>query len=59
MPIHLDDLIFRRTGIGNIGHPGQQYIKSCANLMRTELGWSDSKMAQEMTRVEDYYKFHS
>jgi len=59
MPIHLDDLIFRRTGIGSIGHPGQHYIKSCADLMKTELGWSDSKMADEITRVEDYYKFHS
>ena len=42
MVLHLDDFVFRRTGIGTIGNPGLSAITRCANLLAEELHWSQS-----------------
>jgi glycerol-3-phosphate dehydrogenase len=48
MVLHLDDLIFRRTGIGTIGNPGLPAIIRCATLLAEKLQWSQSNMKSEI-----------
>ena len=52
---HLDDFIFRRTGLGTIGHPGNDCLKRCAKVLGDYKGWSDDDVANELDRVESRY----
>jgi glycerol-3-phosphate dehydrogenase len=45
MALALDDVIFRRTGIGTLGHPGQDVLNRCAEIMAEELGWDEAEKA--------------
>lgn len=45
----LEDVIFRRTGIGTLGNPGEAVIARCAQLMAREMKWG----AEEQTRQID------
>jgi len=49
MAQHLDDVIFRRTGLGTLGHPGVPVIKQVAELMGRELGWDETALAKEIS----------
>ncbi len=49
MALHLDDVVFRRTGLGTLGHPGVPAIKQAAELMRAELGWDETELANEIS----------
>lgn len=44
----LNDILFRRTGIGNIGHPGKEVLQKIALAAAKELNWDDAKLEQEM-----------
>ena len=52
MALHLDDVVFRRTGLGTIGHPGAAALARCAAIMAAALGWSDQQVEQEVHRTE-------
>jgi glycerol-3-phosphate dehydrogenase len=39
MALRLGDVIFRRTGLGTIGDPGEECLRTCAGMMG-ELGWA-------------------
>jgi glycerol-3-phosphate dehydrogenase len=47
----LADCVFRRTDLGTAGHPGDEALAVCAALMAAELGWSASRIEQELTEV--------
>lgn len=51
MAIHLADAVFRRTGLGTLGHPGLPALEKAAALMAAELNWSDEHRAAEVARV--------
>lgn len=51
MVCHLDDFVFRRSGLGTLGNPGISVLQRCAGLIGAELGWSESVMADEITRT--------
>lgn len=55
MICHLDDFIFRRTGMGTIGHPGQQCLMRCVGVLSEHYNWSDADVTDELARVESYY----
>ncbi len=48
MACTLMDILIRRTGIGTLGHPGDEVISSVAQIAAKELGWSKTKMEQEI-----------
>lgn len=48
MVVHLEDLIFRRTGIGTIGNPGRNAIEQCATLVGAELDWTEKRIEAEV-----------
>jgi glycerol-3-phosphate dehydrogenase len=51
----LSDVIFRRTELGTAGHPGNQAVRACADVMSAELGWSPSRTQQELQEVNDLF----
>ena len=42
----LGDVAFRRTDLGTAGHPGTAALTECADIMATELGWSQTRKRQ-------------
>jgi glycerol-3-phosphate dehydrogenase len=47
----LDDVVMRRTGIGQLGNPGDDNLARAAAIMATELGWDDARKANELAVV--------
>jgi glycerol-3-phosphate dehydrogenase len=52
LAVRLEDVVFRRTGLGTLGHPGPSCIRRCAELMGARLGWTEEVTAREIERVE-------
>jgi len=48
----LEDIVMRRTGVGNIGHPGQTRFEKIAALAAKELKWDSNRLAEEVAGVE-------
>jgi glycerol-3-phosphate dehydrogenase len=57
MAMTLDDLIFRRTGLGTIGHPGSLAVQRCAELMGALLNWDDAERERQIALVAARYRF--
>jgi glycerol-3-phosphate dehydrogenase len=51
----LSDVVFRRTDLGTMGHPGMAALSACAELMATELSWDAQRVNQELAEVCDVY----
>ena len=51
MARHLTDVVFRRTGLGMLGHPGESGLERCATLMAERLGWSQAERAEQLRRT--------
>lgn len=49
----LEDVVMRRTGVGNIGHPGRDRLEKIAAVAAKELGWEDARAADEAAQVAD------
>lgn len=47
----LEDVVFRRTGLGTLGHPGLAAIEHVADLMAEELGWSGAERNEQVATV--------
>lgn len=47
----LGDVVFRRTDLGTGEHPGEDALRTCADLMASELGWNEARIRQEMADV--------
>ena len=54
MAIRLDDVIYRRTGMGTIGFPGDACVDACAAIMAELLGWDDERRAGEVRALRRY-----
>ena len=48
----LEDIVMRRTGVGNIGHPGKERLDRIAAIAQKELGWDGKRLAEEVEQVE-------
>jgi glycerol-3-phosphate dehydrogenase len=55
MALHLDDVLFRRTGIGPLGNPGAAVIQKCTGIMSNLLGWSGEEREREIRWALTYY----
>ncbi len=56
MALSLSDVVFRRTGIGTLGNPGDKTLEKIANAMAKELGWDNARKDKEIERVLDTYE---
>ena len=51
MATRLADVVFRRTGLGTLGHPGDSGLERCATIMAERLGWSEARRTDELRRT--------
>jgi glycerol-3-phosphate dehydrogenase len=56
MALTLEDVVVRRTGLGAAGHPGDEVVRRCAELMQAELGWSPERVEDEIAAVQRFYE---
>ena len=59
MAVTLSDVIFRRTGIGTTGFPGEKVLETTANIMASEMRWSPAEVKHEIKEVQAHYWRHS
>jgi len=52
MAITLSDMLFRRSGIATLGHPGTELLGKAADLMAEELDWDISERAIQIEAVK-------
>lgn len=55
MACRMEDVVFRRTGLGGIGHPGADCLESVAGLMARELHWTDDRRRAELAQTEQRF----
>ena len=55
MARQLADVVFRRTGLGTLGHPGEPALERCAAIMAARLGWSDAQRAEQLRSTRDCF----
>ena len=51
----LADVVMRRTDLGSIEYPDEKALRTCAELMAQELGWSESRIQAEIDGLEKFY----
>ena len=56
MAQNLSDVIFRRTGIGTVGYPGESCLRLCAEIIAKELNWTENRILQELADVKNVFK---
>jgi glycerol-3-phosphate dehydrogenase len=55
MAQRLTDIVIRRTGMGNAGHPGAEAITAAARIAANALGWTAEQTAEEIAAVDQFY----
>jgi glycerol-3-phosphate dehydrogenase len=56
MALHLTDALVRRSEAGTGGHPGEAAVHAAATIMAEALGWTASRMSEEISAVEAVYQ---
>lgn len=57
MALSLEDILFRRTGIGTLGSPELHVIEKVAGFAARELGWDQYRQKDEINRVLEKYNY--
>jgi len=52
----LDDVVMRRTGIGQLGNPGANRLNRVADIMAAELRWDDTRKRSELASVQKNFQ---
>lgn len=52
----IKDILLRRTGIGTLGRPEEDILQKVMKLAAKMLNWSDERMQDEYTSVEELYR---
>jgi glycerol-3-phosphate dehydrogenase len=55
MAQHLSDIVIRRTGLGNAGHPGGAAVRACGDIAAQELNWDASRVEEEVAALDRFY----
>jgi glycerol-3-phosphate dehydrogenase len=55
MSFTLDDVLFRRTGLGTFGRLDAAAIERAARIMAAELGWNESETARQIASIAPRY----
>jgi glycerol-3-phosphate dehydrogenase len=56
MALTLEDVVMRRTSLGQFGRPPAQALTQVTELMAAELGWSVQKQQQEIVSLAPLYE---
>jgi glycerol-3-phosphate dehydrogenase len=55
MALTLEDVVMRRTAIGQFGKPSGDTLDTISRLMAAELGWSDDRRRREIASLDKWY----
>ena len=55
MALRLTDIVIRRSGLGEAGHPGVEAVAACARIAAEALGWDQRRMNEEIGAVDAFY----
>jgi glycerol-3-phosphate dehydrogenase len=58
MALKLSDVVFRRTGLGTLGNPGEQSLEICSKIMAEELAWDDARTINEIIETREVFSLH-
>ncbi len=56
MALKLTDILFRRTGLGTLGHPGKDVLKKITDMAGAILGWNQDRKNSEIAEAEKLFK---
>ena len=56
MALTLDDVVMRRTGIGQLGPPPDETLDTVSKIMAGELGWDEMRRAREISALAPWFK---
>jgi glycerol-3-phosphate dehydrogenase len=56
MALTLEDVVMRRTGLGQFGRPGREVLEKVAGQMAAHLGWNESRKATEIASLNRIYR---
>jgi len=56
MALTLEDMVMRRTGLGQFGPPNPAAVEKVAALMAAHLGWNDDKKMREIDSLAPIYR---
>ena len=56
MVLTLEDMVMRRTALGQFGPPRPSAIRKVADVMAAHLGWNDDKKAREIDGLDPLYR---
>lgn len=51
----LEDVLFRRTGMATLGHPGDDAIANTVALMAAELAWDEQEQQRQVDRLTPHF----
>jgi glycerol-3-phosphate dehydrogenase len=54
----LEDVVFRRTDLGTAEHPGEEALRTCAEIMASELGWGKERAEEELGKARSVFPRH-
>ncbi len=55
LALTLEDVVLRRTGLGAAGYPGDDAILNVERIMRDELGWTSTRVEDEIQLLKEFY----
>jgi glycerol-3-phosphate dehydrogenase len=56
MALTLEDVVMRRTGIGQLGRPAPENLEKAAGLLTAELGWDEARKQQELASLAPIFR---
>jgi len=56
MALTLEDVVMRRTALGQFGRPSPDLVERVAGQMAARLGWSAEKIAREIASLDPIYR---
>jgi glycerol-3-phosphate dehydrogenase len=55
MAFTLEDIFFRRTGIGTLGYPGDKVFNKVVETAKNYFSWDDSRTRKEIDEVMNLF----
>ena len=56
MALTLEDVVMRRTGVGQLGEPSAAALHTTASLMASEFGWNADRIGSEIATVKSNFR---
>ncbi len=56
MALTLEDVVMRRTGLGQFGRPAASVLDTAASIMAAKLGWSEAARQRQIASLDPLYR---